>query len=161
MAEWDRSSCMQSGPRGPPFAPYVYVPLGIFNWLPSRWYSLTGTGWCYRADWDELVRCAETLASPDWNGVVHAGSASASMPWLLCLLMALTFTAALALHGVYAERRRSKHVAAQSGEISERGYTMRAWLMHADVVSWAQAPNVWWAGGGALLGFIVALLLPL
>ena len=161
LYERDRRSCMQAGSRGPPFVPYLHDGKGI-TWLPTHWFSLAGSNWCYRAEWDELVRCAGSVVPPDWNGVMHTDASYASMLSMAALLVAPIFTAALAFYIAYAEHRsHRKMTAAQLGESSDQGASMCAWLLSKEAVPWSWEMNARWAGGGAILGLIVAFLLPL
>ena len=50
-------SCAQAGPRGPPFSS-VSAPSLLWSVMPWNWYSVGGTGWCYHADWDVMMRHA-------------------------------------------------------------------------------------------------------
>ena len=68
LTERDRLSCLQEGRRGPPFATHLATAGQVERWLPWNWFSL-GRGWCFDADWDELVRCSEIDSEVDWNGV--------------------------------------------------------------------------------------------
>ncbi|KAL1519565.1 hypothetical protein AB1Y20_023079 [Prymnesium parvum] len=68
----DQMSCRQAGRHGPPFADRLSPRSWAERWLPWHWFSLDGRGWCYDAEWDELVRCGE-LDGVDWNGIRTPG----------------------------------------------------------------------------------------
>ena len=72
---------MQRGPGGPPFASTHGSAFSRFlvRWLPWKWYSLGGTGWCYDTAWDEMRPCAE-MQSVDWNGVGRLPDDAAGLP---------------------------------------------------------------------------------
>jgi hypothetical protein len=83
----DGISCRQQGPKGPPFAEHPDA-LGhaLTRWMPWRWYSLDGTGWCYDSAWDELRRCEDITDPVDWNGVSRTAESAPTYP-ILALAM--------------------------------------------------------------------------
>ena len=125
LAERDRLGCLQAaGPRGPPFTAGLAAAGPLSRWLPWRWFSLDGTGWCYDAGWDELERCADMDVPVDWNGVSRQEPRAL---WLSALLplCALVFTLCSlgCAFSAWVDRRK-----AAGGHTDAPPPTLREWI---------------------------------
>jgi hypothetical protein len=161
LEERDRLGCQQAGPSGPPFGPRA-GGLGRLLARWTGWFSLDGTGWCYEAEADELLRC-EDAGPVDWNGVTlrRGGSVSAA-DVLAALIVCLGLAAAVAAGGAMAfSQWQSRARRGDKADAAAAPPGLRAWL---------RTPEAWrpWRWGSSplsiaacgLAGVILALMLP-
>ena len=181
LNERDRITCVQRGPRGPPFATHKFGPSLLTRWLPWNWWSLDGTGWCYDGSWDEMRPCDAFETPPDWNGVVVADHVVAGDHWLppSQLFAAACVALALAAHSAYREwarheaRRRSDGDAPPTGRgrdadadeeatsIPEAGAIgPGSWLQSGQAVPWKWDWSALVVLLSAMIGLAAGTLLP-
>ena len=189
LDERDRISCLQSGRKGPPFAPPADATwLALSRWLPWNWYSLDGTGWCYDSSWDELKPCGDMDAPVDWNGVSsadfnvaaarHTALSHLQLFVLVCVAIAL---AARRAYQTWSRQQARRHAdeeeeappddppqsATSSSSASEATAAsplvvgVRAWLRSGSAL-----PSQWDSAalltlGSAILGLLAAVSFPL
>jgi hypothetical protein len=153
LAERDRLSCLQAGQHGPPFAPEL-VQAGWFSrLLPWNWYSLDGHGWCFDAEWDEVVRCPDA-SEIDWNGVSLDGAGAPSLPATHALMFACT-VGALLLWFAYEEWAAHKRCVSMGGAAP----SPTIWLSSRSVAPWRWERPAQLALAGAALAICVSTLL--
>ena len=160
LAERDRMSCLQAGRRGPPFAANLSLASQLERWLPWNWYSLDGRGWCYDAEWDELVRCDDLERHVDWNGISRPALYGASQTRVLP-------PARLALFCCVAFVLLSYH-AYREWELYERKVRMGGappspyqWIRSREIAPWRWELSARLALLGALCAFCVSPLISL
>ena len=160
LTERDRMSCLQAGRRGPPFAANLTLASVFERWLPWNWYSLDGRGWCYDADWDELIRCDNLERSVDWNGISRSSLYSAEHSRVLPpARLALFCGVAFALISYYAYREWEQY---------ERKVRMGSvppsplqWFRSRELAPWRWELSARLALLGALCALCVSPLIPL
>lgn len=159
LAARDQLSCRQEGSRGPPFASHLVPASSFARWLPWNWYSLDGHGWCYDADWDELVRCSE-LDSVDWNGVSRSHPRSAWLNTLpdavylvpFCVVLFLLLTC-YAYHEFLREERKIR--------MWECSPSHTQWPRSRRCLPWNWERSARLALLGAVLAVLVSSFLPI
>ena len=139
--------CNQAGASGPPFA-NLPEQSPLAHWVPWRWHSLGGTGWCYNHDWDELLPCRDLDLQPDWNGIARSDpAAAASTSWRL--LLALTVAAALSVYNAFRDwERRSLLTPAAPSALH--------WCFSRHALPWAWDSRARQSACASLLGVVIA-----
>ena len=166
--ERDALSCVQSGPRGPPFGPTDALGRALTRWLPWRWYSLDGTGWCYDTGWDELRRCEDVTTRVDWNGISDPTPPSAFGIPMDQLLLVLGVGGAVTMRRAYREwvacvqRRAAEDHEDTLGSDIGRTYLLDDWLRSGRAWPWRwERRETRFSLIGCFVGALAAVLVPL
>jgi hypothetical protein len=163
----DGISCRQQGPKGPPFAEHPDA-LGhaLTRWMPWRWYSLDGTGWCYDSAWDELRRCEDITDPVDWNGVSRTAESAPTYPILALAMFVGVAWVSCCLYFAWSTRAQPRltHAEGRKEDVQAAGPALHSGLQSGLVWLWR------WEQPGSRLGllacshglaFLVALWMPL